>query len=137
MALAGNKISGGNPKESRAMYDYYATNPKAVKMLLNEINLFENCNTILEPCVGAGHIANAVKEFYDGILTITAVDIVGRGFPNTIISDFLNWESNVKYDGIITNPPYSLAKEFVEKGMSFLEDKKYMASLSLYRMQEH
>ena len=57
---------------------------------------------------------------------ITAIDIVDRGYPNTIVADFLNYQTEKRYDGIITNPPYSLAKEFVEKGMELLTDNGQM-----------
>lgn len=50
-----------------------------------------------------------------------------RGYPGTIIADFLTYKTDKKYEGIITNPPYSLAKEFVEKGMELLEDDGQMA----------
>ena len=32
--LAGGKLAGGNPENGRVENDYYATNPKAVEMLL-------------------------------------------------------------------------------------------------------
>jgi len=62
MSLAGNKLAGGNPKTERVENDFYATNPNAVMSILN--NYCFNANTILEPCVGQGHIANTVEEFY-------------------------------------------------------------------------
>lgn len=133
MALAGAKLAGGNPKNERVENDYYATNPKAVEMLLDVYNLDDGCPRplkILEPCVGEGHILEAVKA--DPYLSnrwcgITALDIVDRGYPNTIVQDFLTWETPYKFDVIITNPPYSLAGEFVEKGMSLLENNGKMA----------
>jgi len=54
------------------------------------------------------------------------VDLVDRGYPNTIVTDFLKWDTDKRFDGIITNPPYSLAKEFVEKGMELLRDDGQM-----------
>ena len=33
-ALAGGKIAGGNPENGRVEHDFYATNPKAVDMLI-------------------------------------------------------------------------------------------------------
>ena len=78
--------------------------------------------TILEPCVGEGHITNEINDFYKNEKDITNLDLIDRGYPNTIIADFLAYETDKKYEGIITNPPYSLAKEFVEKGMNLLTD---------------
>ena len=124
MSLSGNKLAGGNPATQRVENDFYATNPKAVNMILNEYNFY--AQNILEPCVGQGHIAYAIDEFYNHSKNITAIDIVDRGYPNTIVADFLNYQTEKRYDGIITNPPYSLAKEFVEKGMELLTDNGQM-----------
>ena len=123
--LAGAKLAGGNPENGRVEDDYYATNPEAVKMLLTKYTF--DAHTILEPCVGGGHIANAINDFYTTKREITGMDLVDRGDPGTIVADFLTYKTDKKYEGIITNPPYSLAKEFVEKGMELLEDDGQMA----------
>ena len=120
MALAGSKIAGGNPKNKRVENDFYATNPLAVRKLLSKYKF--NGNKMLEPCVGKGHIAKTIKEFYNPI-SIIALDIVDRGYPKTIVNDFITWNTEDKFDFIITNPPYSMAKEFVEKGMSLLTNR--------------
>lgn len=120
MALQGAKLAGGNPKNDRVDYDFYATDPVAVQKLLTKYAI--NGNEILEPCVGNGNIANAINNFYTNKRNITGIDIVDRGYPNTIVHDYLTWETDKKFDCIITNPPYSLAKEFVEKSMPLLND---------------
>lgn len=119
-ALEGAKLAGGNPKNDRVEYDFYATDPKAVKKLLLKYPI--NGSKILEPCVGNGNIANTINEFYTNKPNIVGIDIIDRGYPNTIVHDFLTWETDEKFDCIITNPPYSLAKEFVEKSMELLND---------------
>ena len=121
--LSGANIAGGNPKNSRADLDYYATNPKAVEMLL-DAHGFKG-KSILEPCVGAGHIANVLTDRFGG--QITALDIVDRGYQNTIITDFLKWETNKRFDTIITNPPYTLASEFIERCMELLAPQGQLA----------
>lgn len=123
--LSGGKLAGGNPENGRVENDYYATNPKAVEMLLT--NYTFDAATILEPCVGGGHIANAINDFFTNKREITALDIVDRGYPDTIVQNFLNWETDKKFEGIITNPPFSLAQEFIEKGMDLLTDDGQMA----------
>ena len=67
--LAGSKLAGGNPENERVENDYYATNPKAVKMLLT--NYTFDAATILEPCVGGGHIVNALNQFFTNEREIT------------------------------------------------------------------
>ena len=123
--LAGGKLAGGNPENGRVENDYYATNPKAVEMLLT--NYTFDAATILEPCVGGGHIANAINNFFANQRVIIGLDLVDRGYPNTIVQDFLTWETDRKFEGIITNPPFSLAQEFIEKGMELLTDDGQMA----------
>ena len=123
--LSGAKITGGNPKNNRVENDYYATNPKAVTMLLNKYDFY--ANTILEPCVGGGHIVKAINDFYNNTKEFVCLDLVDRGYPNTIVQDFLTWKTDKKFEGIITNPPFSLAQEFIEKGMELLTDNGQMA----------
>lgn len=120
MALQGAKLAGSNPKNDRVENDFYVTDPVAVQKLLHKYSI--NGTEILEPCVGNGSIANTIKKFYANKHNITGVDIVDRGYPNTIVHDYLTWETDKKFDCIITNPPYSLAKEFVEKSMELLNE---------------
>lgn len=94
MSLQGGKLAGGNPKNKRVENDYYATNPKAVEMLLKQYDIFGY--NILEPCVGEGHIVNAIKDFYTNDRNITCMDLVDRGFPNTIVQDFLTYNTSKK-----------------------------------------
>lgn len=125
MTLSGNKLAGGNPERGRVDNDYYATPPEAVKMLLTAYSGVNG--TVLEPCVGGGHIAQTIKDFYINKRNVVCLDIVDRGYPDTIVTDFLSWEPNRKFDSIVTNPPYSLALEFAEKGLSLLDDNGVMA----------
>ena len=123
--LSGGKLAGGNPENGRVENDFYATNPVAVEMLLNKYSF--KGTTILEPCVGEGHIAEAIKEFTDNEVQITGLDLIDRGYPNTIVQNFLTWNTVKKFDVIITNPPFSLAQEFIEKSMTLLKDNGQMA----------
>lgn len=123
--MQGAKIAGGNPKNERVQDDYYATDPSAVNMLLDAHPM--RGTSFLEPCVGGGHVANAVLRRIGEISDATYLDIIDRGYPGTVVQNFLEWNEDKKYDLIITNPPYSLAGEFVEKGMSVLNDGGCMA----------
>lgn len=117
MKLKGANISGTNHEKGRAERDFYATDPKAVDaLLLNEPFQMRN---VLEPCVGAGHIAEQIKLRHPET-TVDCVDIIDRGYSGTIVSDFLEYDTTKKYDTIITNPPYSLAAEFIKKSFSLL-----------------
>ena len=133
--LAGGKLAGGNPENERVENDYYATNPKAVEMLLQ--NYTFNADMILEPCVGGGHIASALNNFFKNKKEITGLDLIDRGYPNTIVQDFLTWETDKKFEAIITNPPFSLAQQFIEKGMELLTENGQMDMFLKIIMQMH
>lgn len=124
MSLQGSKLAGGNPKDNRIDNDFYATNPKAVRMLMSKYKF--NDGTFLEPCVGNGNIAEVIKEEYPNS-KLVAIDIVNRGYKNTIINNFITYDFKEKFDNIITNPPYSLAQEFIEKGLKILNNDGKMA----------
>lgn len=131
--LSGSKLAGGDPKNGRVENDYYATDPKAVEMLLNNYDF--NASTILEPCVGGGHIAKVLrKEFPEA--SITCLDLVDRGYPDTIVKDFLKWRTDKRFDCIISNPPYSLAQEFIEKSLKLLRNKGKIAMFLNIRFLE-
>jgi len=124
MKLEGYALAGKSQSRERVEYDFYATNPVALDMLF-AIESF-GAGDYLEPSAGQGHISNRIVELVPDA-NVSNLDIVDRGLPNVIVADFLDYSTNNKYDYIITNPPYSLGKEFVEKGMSLLAPKGKMA----------
>ena len=124
MDIKSAKLVGGLPRDGRTELDYYATNPEAVRMLL-AAHPFAG-KKILEPCVGGGHIANVLIEYFGE--SVTGIDVVDRGYPETEIADFLKWEPPEEYDTIITNPPYSLAVEFIEKCIDCLRKGGQLAT---------
>lgn len=64
--------------------------------------------TCLEPACGQGHMARALAEFF---ASVDAADLVDRGFGQ--VSDFLFPGDPEEFDWIITNPPFSLALDFI------------------------
>ena len=107
-----NKVYGKTPTGGRQEYDYYATEPIAVKLLLNQEKF--DCN-IWECASGETHIADVLKGYGYNVRTS---DIVKRT-PTTEVKDFL--KSRRKWDGdIITNPPFKYALEFIDKALSLV-----------------
>ena len=98
----------------REVNDYYATPPSAVEMLLELENFSKS---IMEPACGQGHIAEVLKSHG---YTVCATDLVNRGYGVWGV-DFFNINEPTDMD-IITNPPYSMAKEFVEHAMEIVMD---------------
>ena len=114
--LSGTSLAGMSTTRSRVADDYYATPSLATEMLLDNVSFTGN---FLEPCVGGGHIADVIKKYYPSEC-VYGSDLVDRGYPNTLVANFLTHEFDTKFDNIITNPPYSLAQEFLEKGMEVI-----------------
>jgi len=115
--LKGTSLVGGIKDRERINNDYYATPACSVKSLLS-IQQFKG--DFLEPCVGGGHIANIISKHYNN--KVIGMDIVDRGYEGTIVDNFLTHDFDRKFDNIITNPPFSLAQEFIEKSLSLLND---------------
>lgn len=115
--LTGTSLSGMSTIRERVEEDYYATPYESTKALLNNVNFIGD---FLEPCVGGGHIADIIKQYYN--TEIFCCDLVDRGYPNTLVTNFLTHKFSRKFDNIITNPPYSLAQEFLEKGMEVINN---------------
>lgn len=97
-------------KDDAEANDYYATEPKAVELLLAEETFNNN---IWEPCCGEGHISKVLEAHgYD----VYSTDLIDRGYGDDTGIDFLKVDFKADVD-IITNPPYKRAKEFVEKAL--------------------
>ena len=107
-----NKVYGKTPTGGRQEYDYYATEPIAVKLLLNQEKF--DCN-IWECASGENHIADVLKGYGYNVRTS---DIVKRT-PTTEVKNFL--KTRKKWNGdIITNPPFKYALEFIDKALSLV-----------------
>lgn len=110
--------TGGKGTNERANDDFYATQSKTVKSLLDNFTLN---GSILEPACGMGHISKVLQEYYPD-QEIISTDLVYRGFGEGDI-DFITHDYGRKFDNIITNPPFSLSKEFLEKSLEIANDK--------------
>lgn len=124
--LSGTNLAGMSTSRDRVVDDYYATPRNAIEAILNEVELK---GSILEPSAGEGHISVVLKERYPDS-EIISTDLVHRkdkfnvGIEGGI--DFLNHEFNRIFDNVITNPPFKLAKEFIEKALSISNNKVIM-----------
>ena len=104
--------ASSHSEHERETNDYYATDPKAIKLLLEK----ESFNNIWECACGEGHLSKVLIE--KGIHG-KSTDLINRGFGETGV-DFLSIE-NTFWDGdIVTNPPFKYAQEFVEKALQII-----------------
>ena len=108
----------------REEHDFYATDPKAVRLLL-ELEHFEG--VIWECACGEGHLSKEMERL--GYEVISS-DLIDRGFGKQY--DFLSEKPlkiSINSDGvnIVTNPPFRYAQEFVEKALSIVPHGKKVA----------
>lgn len=95
----------------RQVDDYYATEPKATQLLLDEEKFDE---WILEPACGEGHMSEVLLTRGYKVLSFDKAD---RGYGITKdFFEFTSWHGDV-----VTNPPYKYAKEFVEHALKIIE----------------
>ena len=124
--LAGTNLVGMSTTRDRVDNDFYATPRNAIEAILNEVKLN---GSILEPAAGQGHISKLLKEYYP-YSEIVSTDLIQReerfGIPIQGGVDFLTHEFNRKFDNVITNPPFNLAQEFIERSLQLSNDKVIM-----------
>lgn len=113
----GGKLAGGNPSRGRVEHDFYATHPDSMRALLE---VEEIIYPAWEPACGEGHISKIVGD------NILSTDLVYRGFGEGGI-DFLACElPDIEIKTIITNPPFNLFQEFVDKALKVATNKVIM-----------
>lgn len=114
------KILGASnhTEQEREPNDYYATEPKALELLLDLETFTPH---VWECACGGGHLSEVLKSRG---YRVRSSDIVDRGYEGTELLDFLSIkkEDVKEVSDIITNPPYKYAKEFVEHALSVSMD---------------
>jgi len=111
----GRKLAGGNPARGRVENDFYATHPDSTKALLE---VEEIIYPAWECACGEGHIAKLLEgEVY-------ATDLIDRGY-GVSGQNFLSL-NGYSFPTIITNPPFNLFQEFVEKALEMSTQKVIM-----------
>jgi hypothetical protein len=103
----------------REEHDFYATEPKAVELLL-DVESF--APEIWECACGMGHLSEVMKRRGHAV---RSTDLIDRGYGESGV-DFLKCDTAWHGD-IITNPPYKFAQEFIEKALSLVGDGSKVA----------
>lgn len=99
----------------RQSQDYYATDPKAMELLLQYEQFDHN---VWEPACGEGHLSKVLEQYG---YNVKSTDIVYRGYGEQTPLDFLT-NDPLRFDGdIITNPPYKYALDFVQRSLEAVE----------------
>jgi len=103
----------------RKKSDFYET-PYSLTEQFLQVFPWLNVKTVLEPAAGDGAITKVVERFALG--SVEAYDpMTHEGY------DFLSHSFDKKYDLVITNPPFSLAEQFIKKAKAV--SKRYVAFL--------
>lgn len=124
--LSGTSLVGVSATRERVDNDYYATPKNAIEAILNKVELK---GSILEPSAGEGHISVLLQEKYPNS-EIISTDLIQRkdkfnvGLQGGV--DFLSHDFGRTFDNVITNPPFNLAQEFIEKALEVSNDKVIM-----------
>ena len=100
--------------KEREVNDYYATDPIAIDVLINDGKSEINHN-VWECARGEGHLAKRLSDYG---YNVTATDLIDRGFG---IGDVNFLETNTIFNGdIVTNPPYKNAVKFIEHALDII-----------------
>lgn len=111
--------SSHHSEDDREINDYYATEPRAAKLLLE----LEDFTNVWEPACGEGHLS---KVFMEAGIATRSSDLINRGFGEGGV-DFLGIDIQEWNGDIITNPPYIYASEFVMKALSIIPEGRKVA----------
>lgn len=128
------RVQSTHNYDSRGLDPYFT--PVEATMSLLHVERGKIPQHIWEPAAGEGNIASYLtSKGYD----VIATDIKDYGYkdckPNV---DYLSAELPEGVEGIITNPPYKLAQEFLTKALSevcyvaFLLRLNYLESVKRY-----
>lgn len=116
-------MSSTNRGSKRLDKDEYQTPVWAVKLIMNEID-WNAFPTFLEPCLGKGNIFNNYPNPQKAFCDISiGVDYLKQRIPKPV------------YDLIITNPPFSLALEFLQKSLQEAKTVIYLLRLNFLGSQ--
>ena len=95
--------------------DDFPTPPWATRALLNHLNQGFDLDkmTCREPAANRGHMVKPLEEYFEAVLCSDIHDY-GVGYK---VDDYLFGDLPETVDWTITNPPFKLAEQFIERMM--------------------
>lgn len=132
-------ISSTNRSDARNFHvsDYYRTPIPKIKEFLSEFSKHENILNskirILDPCAGGDNTnpmsyPTAIQEFSNQDISIDTVDIRDDSRAN-LKQDYLKFQSKEKYDVIITNPPFNISLDIINKALNDVKEDGFVIML--------
>lgn len=108
-------VTGHNPV--RRADDFYATPSWCTRAILKHLPSFK---VALDPCAGDGAIVKELRTVYGRLVRVEGIELDRERatVADAEHRDALLSEPWPRADLVITNPPYSLAMEFVERALA-------------------
>jgi hypothetical protein len=103
--------------------DAYLTCPEAVIGFLHLERQYLP-RVLLDAGAGAGGISLLLQRAGNDVTTL---DIKDHGLPGCLIGDYLKFTMPPEIEGVVANPPYSKAQQFLEKALA--DGVRYIALL--------
>lgn len=124
MSSKNRKNKDGIVSAEQVNHEKYYTPDWCVKAIAAQFKTDEIKHiNILEPCAGDGRLLEVFMAELDKNPYMTysaeAIDIEPDKI-NVKKADFLTYETDLKYDLVITNPPFSLALDCLKKALTLL-----------------
>lgn len=128
-------MSATNRGSKRSKNDFYPTPYDSIEALLKNYDFSKHGLNVLEPSAGNGNICKMYKDKYPNS-NITGVELDERHIEElstkcdkVICTDFMEFDTNNKFDVIIGNPPFSMAVDFIKKSMEHLNENGVLCFL--------
>lgn len=103
---------------NREANDFYPTHPGATKALL-AVERFDG--PIWEPACGEGDMSRVLEA---AGYQVISTDLIDRSYGEPLTDFLMEWSPRAP--NIVTNPPFKLASEFIEKSLALTSGKVAM-----------
>jgi hypothetical protein len=119
------RLTGRGDKEKRRELDFYPT-PSDVTVALMDFLMLDK-SIIWEPACGNGAMSKVMEHYGHEVISTELRKVGGYGMGGVDFLSLVNYNAEV----IVTNPPFALAEQFIEKAVGLMEssDVKVVAML--------
>lgn len=108
------QLTGGAGKDKRRELDFYPTPKNVTRALMDFMfkeDRFDSSTTIWECACGDGSMSEVLKQYCSSVYSS---DLRQTGYGDGEI-DFLKSNRKGEFQAIITNPPFNLSAQFIDK----------------------
>lgn len=106
---------------------------EVVEQLIQYAKIEEN-SRVLEPSAGIGNIADPIKQITNNLDVCEYMyhfsELLKLKGHNVVANDFLEYETDNKYDAIIMNPPFSNEQNHIKHAYDLLKDDGVLVAIS-------